>query len=257
MPRKLDQDYDRLKTRIIDQAKQDLARFKPSYVDTFQRLLLETGDLDVATARSKPLLRGGLRTWPNVLTAFFDLEVVRGKVAHCHEYLKQSRDSTDPTAGYWFAYHLDHWIFQTDAFLERCDTLFKKVIRAAIRPRDPDGWEQFQNGVAADLKILKDKFGEIRNPLAHSLGGGVAGIADQWEPLLAAPMDIFSDPKFAESSMESFFGVINVSRRRLWFRAAHRANLVLFAYSEAFSRKLLDKIDSLPPPAKNGRRPGR
>jgi hypothetical protein len=246
MPRKPDYAYERLKARVFEDARRDLERSKPGYVAAFQATLAATGSPELASAKAKPLLKGGLQKWPAILTGFFDLEVVRGKVVDCHKHLERSRDSSAPDAGYWFAYHLDHWTFQTDAFLNRCDTLFKQVIRGTIRHRDPEGWQQFQNEVAAELQVLKDRFGELRHPLAHGLGGGVAGITERWESILAAPFDVGTSPEFVKSSMASFFGTIDAARRRHWFRAMHRANLILFAYSEAFSGKLLQKIDSLP-----------
>ncbi len=247
MPRKKEGSYDRLKARVVRDARYDLERANPEYVETFQAALLATaGDLDEAIAKAKPLLKGPFRKWPKILTGFFDLEVFRGKVVQCHAHLKQVRDDTSPDAGYWFSYHLDHWTFQTDAFLKRCDRLYTQVIRGTIRDRDTDGWQSFQKEVVANLKVLKNQFGELRHPLAHGLGSGVSGITEHWEWVLASPFDTATDPNFVKSAVNSYFGAVDVKRRRHWFRRVHRANLVLFAYSEAFSGRILEKIDSLP-----------
>ena len=239
--------YDRLKARIVQDATRDLERTSPEFVATFQATLAATGgDVDEAVAKATPLLKGRLRKWPRILTGFFDLEVVREKVVQCHAHLKQALDSTTPEASYWFSYHLDHWTFQTDAFLNRCDRLYKQVIRGPIRERDPDGWQDFQRQVAAESRVLKDRFGQLRHPLAHGLGGGVQGITEHWESILAASV-IATDPNFVKSSLASMVEATDAKRRQSWFRAVHRANIVLFAYSEAFSDRLLERIESLPP----------
>lgn len=157
MPRSEKGAYDRLKARVFQDARRDLERANPEYVEAFQATLLATaGDLDDAIAKAKPLLKGPLPKWPKILTGFFDLELVRGKVVECHAHLKQARDDASPNAGYWFSYHLDHWTFQTDAFLERCNRLYTQVIRGTIRERDPDGWQSFQKDVVANLTSAQE-----------------------------------------------------------------------------------------------------
>jgi hypothetical protein len=191
-----------------------------------------------------------LPKWPVLLTALFDLEFVRGKVVNCHELLKRHRDDESSDSSFWFLYHLDQWTFQTDAFMDRCDRLFKQVIRAVIRPLNPNGWQTFERDVATQMKLLKGPIAAVRDPLAHGLGGGVAGLMDQWEPILAAPTNVF-DGAFVKSAVDGLQTAVEIKRRRMWFRAAHRANLLLFAYSEAISRKLLDEIEALAGNASN------
>ena len=245
MSRRVSQDYDRLRDWIVAAARQDLRDLVPEYVSELQRVLVATGgNLEFAMSASAKHLRKPLPKWPPLLTALFDLEFVRGKVVNCHELLRRSSDDASSDSSFWFLYHLDHWTFQADAFMDRCDRLFKQVIRAVIRPLDANGWQAFERDVATQMRALKTAIAAVRDPLAHGLGGGVAGLIDRWEPMLAAPMNVF-DGSFVKSAVGGFESAVEIKRRRMWFRAAHRANLLLFAYSEAISRQLLDRIEAL------------
>ncbi len=237
-------DYDHLRDWIVVAAREDLWRRFPQYVSEFQRVAAATNELETATSAAAPYLGKGLPKWPTLLTALFDLEFVRGKVVNCHEFLRRFKDDPSADSSFWFLYHLDHWVFQTDAFMDRCDRLFKQIIRSVIRPLDPEGWQAFEREVADQMSTLKKPISAMRDPLAHGLGGGVEGLTSQWEPVLAAPVNIF-DGDFVRSSVGSFAGTVEIKRRRFWFKAVHRANLLVLAYSEALSRKLFDKIDEV------------
>ncbi len=66
--------YDRLKARILQDARRDLERANPEYVEVFRATLLATGgDLDAAVAKAERLLKGPLRKWPKLLTGFFEI----------------------------------------------------------------------------------------------------------------------------------------------------------------------------------------
>lgn len=240
MRRKASRDYEELKEWIVEAARHDLAERYPLYVSDFRRTLLRTGELDAATLAAAPHLKRPLPRWPALLTAFFDFEYVRSKVVDCHRLLEQTKDAPSADGSFWFNYHLDHWIFQTDAFMDRCDRLFMQIVRSVIRPLDPK-WQMFERHLAEQVQVLKEPIARIRNPLAHGLGSGVAGLSDQWEPILAAPVNVF-DEEFVESSVGGFRSPVGVQRRRSWFRALHRANLLLFAYSEALSGTILGKV---------------
>ncbi len=238
--RKVSREYEDLKAWVVEAARVDLEKSYPAYVSEFRRLLDETHQLDAATLGARPHLTSGLPRWPALLTAFFDFEYVRGKVVDCHKLLERTKDDPSADGSFWFTYHMDHWVFQTDAFMDRSDRLFRQIVRTAIRPLDP-GWKTFEHQLAAQVRVLKEPIANVRNPLAHGLGSGVAGILDKWEPILAAPFNVF-DEKFVESSVSGFKNTVEVGRRRSWFRGIHRANLLLFAYSEALSGTILKRI---------------
>jgi hypothetical protein len=234
-------DYAELKQAVVRLARDDIRRMKPLYVAEFQDVLRRTGSIEKASQSAAKYLGSSFPKWSPLLTAFFDLEFVRGKVIDCHALLRQQRDATGTDAGFWFSYHLDHWVFQTDAFMDRCDTLFKRTIRQVLRPLDPTGWQDVERAISVDLQLLKDRIANVRNPLAHGEGGGVSGIADQWESILAAPVNVFDDD-FVKRSVGSLLETVTIQRRRRWFRAVHRSNLLILAYSEAFSGRLLREI---------------
>ncbi len=240
MRRRASRDYEDLKQWIVEAARHDLEERYPRYVSEFRHALLETGELDSATLAAAPHLKKPLPRWPALLTAFFDFEYARGKVVDCHRLLKQTRDVSSADGSFWFTYHLDQWVFQTDAFMDRCDRMLRQIVRSVIRPLDPR-WQMFERQLTEQVRVLKEPIAKIRNPLAHGLGGGVSGLLDQWEPILAAPVNIF-DEEFVESSVRPLKSAVEVQRRRSWFRALHRANLLLFAYSEALSGTMLRKI---------------
>jgi hypothetical protein len=77
-----------------------------------------------------PLLGLGRPTLRALLTAIFDLDHVALKVRDAYHQLRICAESPDPGQAHLFHYHLDHWIFQMDAYIERCDTAFTKVVRA-------------------------------------------------------------------------------------------------------------------------------
>jgi hypothetical protein len=237
--------FDRLKARIVADARADLRKYKPDYVARLQAELILTNDLDMAIARAQPYLGSPLRKWPALLTAIFDVELVRGKVVECHDHLKNLRDSDQPEAGYWFAYHLDLWTFQSDAFINRGSNLYTKVIRAVLRHCDP-AWAEFEKEIAAAVAVDRSDFGKVRHPLAHGLGAGVDAMTQHWEAVLAAPGDVVESPDFAKEALGNFYAQVNASRRKTWFRAMHRATLVLFARSEDHAGKVIDRIESLP-----------
>ncbi len=236
--------FEALKRFVEGRARDELRNRQPQYVAVFQReLATNGGDLQSATEAARPYLKESLGRWPDVLTALFDMEYVRLKLSTCHTLLLKCRDSTEQDSGFWFSYHLDHWIFEADAFVERCKRALTLSVRTLIRPIDPPNWQQLERDLMSDIALIKAELGKVRGKWAHGGGGGVDGLIDEWPPILAAPRPVFVDPEFVRGSTSSLHSDVDVARRQRWFHAIHRSNVLIFAYSEAFSNKVSQHID--------------
>jgi hypothetical protein len=140
--------FDALKMRVEREARSALRKARPLYVAEFDSVLRATnGDFQRATKHAARYLHKPLQIWPEVLTALFDVEYVRIKVSDAFSLLdKATPEASD--AGFWFRYHLDHWTFQMDAFLDRSDRFFRKFIRALVRPSRPQEWQAIERDLA-------------------------------------------------------------------------------------------------------------
>ncbi|MEX2225379.1 MAG: hypothetical protein WEB52_02890 [Dehalococcoidia bacterium] len=227
-------------------ARQDLAASMPAYVDEFRRVLDEAdGDVYRATEQTARLLGDGRPALRSLLTAIFDTDYVALQVRHAYQQLKTSVTSTDPARARQFNYHLDHWIFQMDAYLERCDTAFTKVVRTMVRPRLQEGWTKIEADVKSEIAAMKRVMAERRDPLAHGLGGGVSAVAGHWEPILAAPDLIPFDQVFLEATRTAEGEALDTARRQRLFGYIEQSSLIVFAKIEAVSRWLLARLDEL------------
>ena len=93
-----------------------------------------------------------------------------------------------------------------------------------------------------DRASIKNELAKVRGKWAHGGGGGVDGLVDEWPPILAAPYPVFADPNFVRGSTSSLHNDVDVARRRRWYDAIHRSNLIIFAYNEALSNKILQRL---------------
>lgn len=238
--------YDGLKDRIMEFARHDLAASMPAYVEEFQRVLEETGgDVDRATRQTVHLLGDGRPALRSLLTAIFDSDYVALKVRDAYQELRLSAASVNPTGARQFNYHLDHWIFQMDAYLERCDTAFTKVVRTMVRPRLRHGWSKVETDLKSEIAAMKRVMAERRDPLAHGLGGGVSAVAEHWEPILAAPALIPFDQVFVEATRTAAGQVMDVDRRQRLFSYIEQSSILVFARIEALSDRLAERLDAL------------
>ena len=238
--------YGDLKQLIEAMARNELRKTRPVYVTAFQgELLSNSADLQRATKVAHQHLGDGLPRWPKLLSALFDMEYVRSKVANAHGHLQELVDSDDSAAGYWFSYHVDHWIFEADAFVNRCMAALALCARTLIRPVDPEGWRPFLEDLRSDVQAIKDELGKVRGKWAHGGGGGVDGLIGEWEPILACPEPVFRHDEFVAQTVSSLHNAVHPRRRRLWFKAIHRSNLLIFAHSEVFSGRVFDRLTVL------------
>jgi hypothetical protein len=229
--------FTNLKRKLYETAANALATANPGYVQAFQQRLKETNDLERAIADTRPLLREGFERWNDLLTAVFDVELAMDKVKRSLAFLQSDVAGTPDEAGACVIYHIDHWTFQMDGFLERLDTLIAKTIRHFVRPKDKEGWQATQAALRQDVGKLKVEMAKVRDPLAHGLGGGVTGIQEQqlWEPFLAGRLFEFD---FVESVYRGAS-----PRKQRWCSMLEKATILALAQVEKTSEGLIQHLD--------------
>jgi hypothetical protein len=225
-------EFTNLKRKIHQAAAETLAGVNPNYVHTFRRRLEETrGDLERVIDETRPLLGEAFRDWPDVLTAVLDVELVLDKVKRSLAFLRTDVGDTPEEDGAKVVYHVDHWILQMDALLERFDKLVALVFRRVVRPKDRE-WQTKERALRHDIKKMKVEIAKRRDPLAHGLGGGVTGIQEDflWEPGLASNS---SDVDLVASLYHQVG-----PRRERWHSYLEQTTVLALAAIEAISAKL-------------------
>ncbi len=225
-------EFANLKRKIYEAARNALLATNPKYVDIFLRRFEETsGDLDQVIDETRPLLVvEGFKKWTDLLTAILDVELATDKVKRSLQFLARDVAGSPEDTGAWAVYHVDHWILQMDALLERLDKLVAKVFRQIIKSKDPD-WQNKQGILRGDIKKLKGEIAKRRDPLAHG-GGEVEGIQkDQlWEPMLVQEV-------FDVAIVQEYYQRVG-PRRQLWHSHLKKSTIYVLATTEAIAERL-------------------
>ena len=210
-----------------------LEKANPTYVQRFREELERTGDFEEAASTVRHLLGKGIPDWSHLLTLCLDVELALDKTRRALSLLGQPLPNlgTGWNTGAWTIYHLDHWTFEINAWLERLDTLVKRVCRFLLRNRNPS-WLEIQERLSGDIQKMKNVVGKSRNPLAHGGGGGVTGPEEDflWEPSLF----LEADEDIVSASYRMFEG----QRQGFYHGACREVTALALAASEAIFREL-------------------
>ena len=103
------------------------------------------------------------------------------------------------------------------------------------------GVERIEDRLAGDIQVMKNLIGDVRNPLAHGLGGGVTGPEEDllWEPCLLVDAD--------EDIVSAFYQSLNAARQQKYHQKLRAVTVRSVAVSEALFRELNQYISKSVP----------
>jgi len=195
------------------------------------------GNLDDAIAAAEPFRANGMPKWSELLTAFFDMDLLALKVNEALGRLRSAHEAHDSAS---FHYHLDHWIFQFDAYLERSDKAFTKALRQLLKGSALTG--AILASIRRDFDQMRKAIGGVRNALAHGGGDGVTAITEYWLPFLAMDDSLPFERIFSEATQEA--REVRAESRRIQTHLAvvDYCSAGAFARIENLARTILDNL---------------
>jgi len=223
----------KLKLSLENYARQELEKTNPMYVKTIRQKLNENRSISQAGKEAHELLRPNPPEAVSLLSAVLDVEITMDQLRWSLRFLDAAPpDCQDPVGlGAWNKYHLDHWFFLINAFLEKVDKLVKKTCRSLVKAQGKD-FKALEEKLSSDINKMKEVVKKERDKLAHGGGSGIEAIEEQrlWEPYLAAPV---SNSTFDyEGAINSLYKNI-APRRQTWHNRLKQVTILAIAASEA------------------------
>lgn len=231
--------FDRFRNALQEAAARALERTHPEYVDTFQEVLRQTGDLSKALHAVENIPTGrGFAKWQPILTAILDTELAMDKVRSALKLLKvippvEVLDAFSMSEGAWIDYHLDAWFFRMDGLLEREKKLVSRVVRALVKPTNAQ-WKYIENTLLNSIKGLSEITGKVRDPLAHG-GGAVEAIEEERLWQMAVLLRFHPDIRQLLDA--------RVQYHDKWYEGLRQASIQALAEIERVSEELNHHID--------------
>lgn len=227
-----------LKRVIVTRAHADLRRVNPHYVAAFQNRMAQTQDnLEEAIAAAEPLRGDGLPNWSVLITLLFDMDALALKVNESLRRLRAAREAADFES---FEYHQDHWIFQFDAYLERCKRALMKSVRQLLKgsPRKAS----VEASVRADLDQMRNAIEKMRDELAHGTWDGVDATTPFWVPFLAMTDPLPFDEIFVAATQQAREVRTETRRTQMHLAVVDYCSAGAFARIESLARTILDNL---------------
>lgn len=214
-----------LEALIIEQAKIHLELRNPQYVEAFQAAL--PGGLEAAMAAARPHLEEEWPWWYELLTSLLSVELTMDHVKHALSLMNTHRGADARSDGRLLRYHVDNWVIQTAALLEKADHLVCRVYRVLVSRVNPTGYGEKLRVARGHLLTLRQRYGSVRHPLVHPRGGSVRAIEEDrlWEAhvLIGAT---------AAEVIDGYDDSLPAWRDR-WYRQNTNRSHVLFSVIEA------------------------
>lgn len=227
-----------LKRIIAARAHAELPRANPRYVTAFREGMEQShGDIDQAIAAAEPFRANGMPKWSDLLTALFDMDLLALKVNEALGRLRSAHEARDFKS---FHYHLDHWVFQFDAYLERSDKAFAKALRQLLKGSPHTG--AILASMRLDFDQMRKAIGDLRNALAHGGGDGVSAITEYWLPFLAMDDPLPFDRIFLEATHHAWEVRTETRRTQLHLAVVDYCSAGAFARIEKLARTILDAL---------------
>jgi len=205
----------------------------PTYFRRLREELERAVNVEEATFTVRPLLGKGIPEWSHLLTLCLDVELALDKTLRALTLLGTPIPplGSEWNIGAWTVYHLDHWTFEMQAWLERLDTLVTRTCRFLLRARNRS-WREIQERLSGDIQKMKEVTSQVRNPLAHGGGGGVTGPEEDflWEPSLISEAD--------EDIVTAFYRTMSQADQQFHLERIRTVTVQAVAASEAIFREL-------------------
>ena len=222
-----------LEALVVEQARIALELRDPQYVQAFQAAL--PGGLEAAIAAARPHLEEEQPWWYELLTSLLSVELTMDHVKHALSLTNTHRGADARSDGRLLRYHVDNWVIQTTALLEKADHLICRVYRVLVRRVDPTGYRDKLRIARGHLLTLQQQYGNVRNPLLHPLGGPSRAIEEDrlWEAHVlvgATSADVIGGHDHALPSM----------RDRWYQQNTNRSHVVLAIIEAAFAQAVRD-----------------
>ena len=170
-----------LEALILEQAKIALDLRNPQYVEAF-RAALPRG-LDVAIAAARPHLEERQPWWYELLTSLLSVELTIDHLKHSISLMNTHRSDDGREDGRLLRYHIDNWVIQSAALLEKADHLVCRIYRVLVKRVDPSGYAEKLRVERGHLLTLQKQYGTVRHPLVHPKGGPTLALEEDrlWE----------------------------------------------------------------------------
>ena len=226
----------RLEALLLEHARARLEEENPQYVQAFNEAL--PSGLEYALDAARPHL-GSPPSWYELLTRLFEVELALDHVTQTLLLMEGHRDTSPREDGRLLDYHVNYWVIQSSALLEKADSLVSKVYRALVRPERP-AFEGDMSEARSPLAGLRAQLSGLRDPLVHGLTEGSSrGLEEErmWEAgvLLNATMDEILTGKF--ENLPAF--------RDSWYAVHVQLTAMLIAAVEASLKKTAGDVSSL------------
>lgn len=227
------------KRNLIAKAREELERINPAFVQAFQKGVADGEALERVIETTRPVLGTKAHArwdrWSKLLTAALDVEFAMDQVRRSLWLLEATPQGApnnrryDP--GAWIVYHVDHWIFEMHAFLERLEKLVKLTCRSLVRPMNLR-WPEIEKELMSPIAKIKKDIGKMRHPLAHG-GGPVEAIEEEqlWEGFVLLHLEDFSSVVSGRYEKSAAF-------QQRWHQFLRKRTVTVLAAADAIFTKL-------------------